>query len=85
MAETIVQCDGCGAHARRRANHPCPEHWFYLESTDRTNPDGLKIYIVWACSAACRDALWKSGPGPAVIDDAGTMRLRERARRKRST
>jgi len=79
----IVQCDGCGAYAHRRADRPCPDHWFYLESVDRTPPRSKqRVYIVWACSEACRDALWKRGPGPGVgagsIDESGTAKWRER-------
>jgi len=80
MGDAIVKCDCCGTHGRRRPDRPCPDFWFYLESLDRTQ--GTRrghVYIVWACSAACRDAIWKRGPGPSSIDEAGTQRDREKA------
>ncbi len=67
--DAVVQCDGCGAHGRRRAEHPSPDFWFYLESINRTPGEEDHVYIVWACSEACRDAMWKRGPGPRVIDE----------------
>jgi len=32
--------------------------------------DTGRVYIVWACSMACRDNLWKTGPGPDIIEDS---------------
>ena len=81
MPETIVKCDGCGAHGRRAENAIAPDFWFYIESVDRTfGKDG--IYVVWACSEACRDGMWKRGPGRGQIDDAGTFRKRSAIARK---
>lgn len=82
MSGSIVKCDGCGEPGRRRANHPCPDGWFYIESIDRTFSTKAGIYITWACSAQCRDEMWKCGPGPATIDDAGTMRRRAKLETK---
>lgn len=81
----IVHCDGCGQPARRRSDCPSPDHWFYLESVDRSsgNPQSkYRVYIVWACSEECRDGIWKKGPGPSAgagsIDEEGTARWRKR-------
>jgi len=37
MPETIVQCDGCGAHGRRAENAIAPDFWF-LPSGSRPSP-----------------------------------------------
>lgn len=77
----IVKCEGCGQLGRRRPGHPCPDFWFYLESIDRTLSKGRgdgNVYIVWACSAKCRDEMWKLGPGPNNIDEAGSQHDREK-------
>lgn len=82
MGDAIVQCDGCGLLARRRPGQPCPDHWFYLESEDRTPGIVPSTYIVWACSAACRDKLWKHGPASGHIDEDGSGRMRARRARR---
>lgn len=82
MAETIVQCDGCGAHGRRAENAAAPDFWFYVESVDRTFGKG-GIYVVWACSESCRDGMWKRGPGRGVVNDVSTMR--QRAKKAKAT
>ena len=74
-SDAIVQCDGCGAHGRRDVDAIAPDFWFYIESTDRTFGKG-GVYIVWACSEVCRDAMWKRGPGRGQIDSVGTARRR---------
>lgn len=76
---SIVQCDACRERGRRRAGCACPDFWFFIESTNRTPgvPDG-SVYIVYACSEACRDGLWRGGPGPGIIDEDGSMRERAR-------
>lgn len=68
--DAIVKCEGCGDLGRRRPGHPCPDHWLYLESVDRT-PGQKKniVHIVWACSEECSVGMWKRGPGPNVIDE----------------
>lgn len=76
MPNEVVRCDGCGAHGRRRRDHPSPDFWFYIESVDRTNPRKHGVYIIWACSELCRDNLWKRGPGPANINENGTDKMR---------
>lgn len=82
MPETIVKCDCCGAHGRRAESCAAPDFWFYIESVDRTFHGKDGIYIVWACSEACRDGMWKRGPGRGSIDDAGTFRRRDQIARK---
>jgi hypothetical protein len=80
MSETIVQCDECGTHGRRAADAAAPDFWFYIESVDQTfGPGG--IYIVWACSEACRDRMWKRGPGRGVVDDDSSFRMRKKRAR----
>lgn len=77
MAESIVQCDHCGAHGRRSENAAAPDFWFYIESVDRSI--GTRgVYVVWACSKECRKAMWKRGPGRGVMDDLSTARMRAR-------
>ena len=73
----IVKCDGCNAHGRRVSGACAPDFWFYLESTDNTpgKRRGM-VYIIYACSDGCRDALWKRGPGRGQIDEAGSKRMR---------
>lgn len=80
--ESIVQCDGCGTHGKKRIGDAAPDFWFYLESENRTpRRDGRKtdVYIVWACSESCRDGLWKRGPGPGpgVIDQRDEQKRNE--------
>lgn len=76
MSGSIVKCDGCGAHGRRKASNAAPDFWFYLESTDNT-PGRRKgeIYVVYACSEACRDGMWKQ-TGRGQIDEEGSQRMR---------
>lgn len=79
MSDAIVKCDGCGAHGRRAEGCAAPDFWFYLESVDRTEGRPRdSIFVVWACSESCRDALWKRGPGRGVVDERGSHRLREK-------
>lgn len=78
MGDAIVQCDGCGAMARRRAGDACPDHWFYLESEDRTPGGPPSVYIVWACSESCRDKLWRRGPAGPTRADLSPERKRPR-------
>lgn len=77
---TIVQCDGCKAHGTKRPGDAAPDFWFYMV-TENVTPrrDGRKtdIYIVWACTEACRDGLWKRGPGPGVIDERDERKRNE--------
>ncbi len=80
--DAIVKCDGCAALGRRAKDAIAPDFWFYIESEDRTFGKG-GVYVVWACSEACRDGLWKRGPGRGQIDDAGTRRARERGLTRR--
>ena len=67
MSDAIATCDGCGAKARRRRGHVCPDHWAYIETADHSSGE---TQVVWACSAACQLQLWKRGPGPATLDAA---------------
>jgi hypothetical protein len=70
--DAIVLCEKCLQPGRRRPGHPCPDHWFYLQSIDRTpgkSKGKTTVHIVWVCSEACRDAMWERGPGPNVIDE----------------
>ena len=78
-ADYIAKCDNCEERARKRDDHPCPDHWFYLESVRQSD---RSVYIVWACSETCRDALWKRGPGPANIDEDASRRAIDRQTRK---
>ena len=39
-----------------------PEGWFYMEAKDDEDPEAT--IIVLACSEACKNAMWKVGPGP---------------------
>jgi hypothetical protein len=83
--DAIVKCDGggCNAFGRRRPGHPCPDGWFYLEIADRTAGAPRQIFIVWACSEACKAGAWHAGPGPQILDEDGTERFRARQARKR--
>ncbi len=78
MAETIVQCDGCGAHGRRAETAAAPDFWFYIAATDRTFSKSGGLFIIWACSEACRDSMWRKGPALGAIDDVGTFRIRDK-------
>lgn len=71
----IVKCDGCNAYGRRREGYMVPEHWFYIESVV-AHSTRRRVHVVYACSNLCRDSLWKQGPGPKVVDEGGTMRMR---------
>jgi hypothetical protein len=77
VSDDIVKCDGCGEPGRRRAGHPCPDHWFFIESKVAGSKRGV-IHIVWACSETCRDKLWQFGPGAQVIDEHGTTSMRSK-------
>lgn len=61
-----VRCDQCSKPGRRPRMHPAPPDWFFLESTVPSEIEGEPddTVIVLACSAACRDAIWRIGPGP---------------------
>lgn len=82
-APAPVRCDGCDTLGRRPLGHPAPHHWFYLESENRTRGEKPGVfYTVYACSEACRDKLWQRGPGPNVVDETGSERMRDRLERK---
>lgn len=83
MGKSIVQCDGCGAHAQRAEDAAAPDFWYYLESVDHTFGKG-GIYIVWACSIKCREGLWRKGPGHGQVDDRRTAdkKRRDAAKKK---
>lgn len=83
--DDVVRCDGCNALARRRRGYEAPDFWFWLESkVDRPwRKDSRTIHIVYACSEACRDGLWKQGKGPGRIDEEGTARMREKTETSR--
>ncbi len=78
--EIIENVADAGQSGRRRPGHPCPDHWHYLETVDRTlGKHG--VYILWVCSDECRASLWSQwakGPGPANLDEKGTDRMRKR-------
>lgn len=65
----IAKCDNCDERARKPHGFACPIGWLYLESERQSDKS---VYIVWACSEACRDNLWKKGPGPSqeIDEDA---------------
>lgn len=63
MNGEAVRCDGCGGTAWRSLRTPCPPDWFYLVSVDEGSGQD---YYVFACSIACRQGLWKKGPGPVL-------------------
>ena len=68
--DSIVKCDGCGAPGRRRLGCVSPDHWFHIESTERKRGrDTGYVYIVWACSVACRDGMWKCGARPGFVEE----------------
>lgn len=71
----IVRCDGCQEPGRRRPGRACPDFWFFIESKVARTKD--QIYVVYACSEACRDKLWRRGPG-SPIDEEGSARMRKR-------
>lgn len=82
MNHSIVKCDHCGSLGKRAEGCAAPDFWFYLESEDRTEGRPRDaIFVVWACSEACRDGLWKRGPGRGVVDDARKFRIREKVAR----
>lgn len=56
----LALCDGCGKRGKRRRMYPCPAGWFYIASTDQ---DDGETYYVYACSEACKAAVWHRGPG----------------------
>jgi hypothetical protein len=58
-----VYCDHCDASGRRSHAFPAPDGWFYIAAVDEYA--GATFYV-FACGPACRDALWKRGPGPAL-------------------
>lgn len=71
----VVKCDGCNTYGRRREGYMVPEHWLYIESVVAHSVK-RRVHIVYACSTACAVAMWKRGPGPNVVDERGTMRMR---------
>lgn len=73
----IVRCDGCNEPGKRRRGYMVPEHWHYIESKVAHSTRG-QVHIVFACSDACRDSLWRRGPGPGDCDERGTERMRKR-------
>jgi hypothetical protein len=77
MADLIVKCDGCGQPGKRRLGYMTPEHWYYIESIVQHSAK-KRSHIVYACSDECRDGMWKRGPGPDVVDERGTDRMRAR-------
>lgn len=80
-APAPIKCDHCGLLARRRLGHVCPDHWLYIESKVEHSTRGA-IHALYACSAACAEALWRLGPGPAgEINEEGTLRMRKRDER----
>ncbi len=80
MAEVIVKCDGCGQPGKRRLGYMVPEHWFFIESAV-AHSTRSRVHIVYACSESCRDTMWKRGPGPDVVDERGTDRMRAKENR----
>lgn len=77
----IVQCDHCDTKGVRRPTDIAPDFWFYLESFNRTDPQRLSTYVVYACCEACRDQLWQPArAGRGKIDEAASQRARENNR-----
>lgn len=73
-----IKCDNCRTLGRRRVGFLCPDHWFFIESLVEHSKRGV-VHVVYACSAACRDALWQRGPGDAdAVNERGTQRMRAR-------
>jgi hypothetical protein len=56
-----ARCDRCGLLGRLRPGYSAPDFWFYFESPVESKP-GV-VHVSWVCSEACRDAIWKRGPG----------------------
>ncbi len=77
----IVKCDCCGQPGKRRLGCMVPEHWFYIESKI-AHSTKQRVHVVYACSEECRDGSWKRGPGPGVVDESGTDRMRDRENRQ---
>lgn len=79
MADIIVRCDGCNQPGKRRLGYMVPERWFFIESKVQHRKN--YVHVVYACSESCRDAMWRTGPGPGVVDERGTDRMREKENR----
>lgn len=69
-----VQCDGCKRHGKRRRRTIAPEGWFFLERKLEDEDDSI---IIWACSEACKDSLWRPGPGILELEPAPGYRVEE--------
>jgi len=78
MSDSVVKCDGCGAFGRRTEDAAAPDFWFFIAADDRTKGAPHMIFVIWACSTECRDAMWKPGPARNFIDERGTFRMREK-------
>lgn len=72
-----VFCEYCDASGRRSILFPAPDGWFYIAAVDATT---RTTFYTYACSGACRDALWQRGPGPALPGVAAQVGAAIRAR-----
>jgi hypothetical protein len=54
-----------------------PEHWLYIESVV-AHSTKRRVHTVFACSENCANQMWKNGPGPNCVDEAGTQRMRDK-------
>lgn len=59
-----VKCEKCGQTGPRRMGRPAPEGWYFIEAVDEEDPE--MVFLIYACSVACRDGLWQLGPGPRM-------------------
>jgi hypothetical protein len=57
-----VTCESCKAVGQRGLRYPAPPGWYYLIARDENEHIEGDFYV-YACSIACRQALWKQGPG----------------------
>lgn len=60
FSDRTVQCDGCKIVGRRPMMHPAPREWSFAAIDIAGTHETIFVY---ACSPACRESLWKSGPG----------------------
>lgn len=58
-------CDHCGKEGRRRRMRHSPDGWFYAEVVMSG-----EICVGWVCSEACRDLLFRAGPGDLLAPDS---------------
>lgn len=59
----LVRCDACKTVGARPLTYTCPPDWFYASIFIEDNKTEV---IIYACSTACKAALWKAGPGPHI-------------------